>query len=213
MRAPLRFQELLAEVEHWCQEHGADCTTESTDTDDEVPAFTAKLGDGRGMHFKLVKGWPPIIEVRRDDFPDDERALRLLRVNNDNSWNPPLPKLLEPWANAQPYDAIHAPLRYQELEREVKAWCEQHGTEPELRYTDPNTGTADIVVRMPDDEHRELTFRMLKAWPLSIEVVRNDMDAPADRTRLLHVDPHADTWTPPLHTLLDPWKSGRPFEA
>ena len=212
MRAPLRFQELQEEVNQWCEAHSADCTTEYTVTDDEVPAFKARLRDGREMHFALVKGWPPIIEVRRDDFPDDERALRLLRVNNDNTWNPSLDKLLDPWVSGQPYDTIHPPLRYQELEREVKAWCEEHGAEQELRYMDPNTGAPDIEVRLPDED-RQLRVRMLKAWPLSIEVSRNDLDEEGERTRLLHVDPHADTWDPPLYKLLDPWKSGRPFEA
>lgn len=104
MRAPLRFQELQREVENWCQQHHAECIVEFQNDDEAVPAFSVRA-DGRQLHFRLVKGWPPIIEVRRDDYPDDERNLRLLRVNNDNSWNPPLSRLLEPWAQGKPFTA------------------------------------------------------------------------------------------------------------
>jgi hypothetical protein len=102
MRAPLRFQELQREVESWCRTHHGECTSEFSVDDDEIPAFRVER-DGRELHFRLVKGWPPIIEVRRNDFPDDERSLRLLKVNNDNTWNPPLGKLIDPWATGQPF--------------------------------------------------------------------------------------------------------------
>lgn len=105
MRAPLRFQELQREVEAWCREKAIVCTSEFHDDDEATPAFRVEVG-GKYLHFRLVKGWPPIIEVRRDDFPDDERALRLLRVNNDNSWNPPLPSLLEPFTLGAPFPEV-----------------------------------------------------------------------------------------------------------
>jgi hypothetical protein len=105
MRAPLRFQELQREVEAWCREHHGECTSEFTVDDDEIPAFRIVLNN-RTLHFRLVKGWPPIIEVRRDDFPDDERALRLLRVANNNAWNPPLARLIDPWVGGRPYEGF-----------------------------------------------------------------------------------------------------------
>lgn len=102
MRAPLRFQELQREVEAWCTERSIKCTSEFSVDDEENPAFRIEA-HGKTLHFRLVKGWPPIIEVRRDDYPDDDRALRLLRVNNDNSWNPDLGSLLEPWSKGSPF--------------------------------------------------------------------------------------------------------------
>lgn len=108
MRAPLRFQELQREVESWCTERNIRCTSEFSVDDEEIPAFRIEA-DGKKLHFRLVKGWPPIIEVRRDDFPDDEHALRLLRVNNDNSWNPELGSLLEPWSKGRPFEEMTPP--------------------------------------------------------------------------------------------------------
>ena len=103
MRAPLRFQELQREVEAWCQEHGdASCKVEFTNDDDEVPAFRVEAL-GRELHFRLIKGWPPIIEARRNDIQDPEKCFKLIKVNQDNSWNPPPQALLEPWHDGRPF--------------------------------------------------------------------------------------------------------------
>ncbi len=212
MRAPLRFQELEQEVGQWCAEHNADYTSEFTVDDEEVPAFMVTLKkDGRKMHFRLVKGWPVIIEVRRDDFPDDDRALRLLKVNNDNSWNPNLHCLLDPWAGGRPFETIHPPLRFQELQREINTWCEEHRLACEQEFANGNTFAPDLIVRSPQD-NRSIRFHPLKAWPVVVKVQRSDLEDPRERECLLKVDEHSQ-WTPPLYKLLDPWKAGRPFEG
>jgi hypothetical protein len=210
MRAPLRFQELLREVETWAAAHDADCRTEFSNNDDEIPAFTiVHHGSERKLHFRLVKGWPPIIEVRREDFIDDEHNLKLLRVNPDNTWSPPLQNLLAPWLSGKPFDMPPPPLRFQELQRELEVWCGEHGCSVDLAFKPEEPSVPTLTLHMPDDG-RELRFDLVKAWPPIIEVRRSD--ANGDGARLIKVDPD-NSWNPPIYKLLDPWKAGRPFEA
>jgi hypothetical protein len=204
MRAPLRFQELQREVEEWCHTHGARCETKSTIDNDEIPAFVAVLeADGRRLYFRLVKAWPPIIEVRRDDYPDDDRALRLLKVDNQNHWHPSLHELLDPWVSGHGFDEPPPPLRFQELRREVEQWCGEHKGECTADF-DHDPARPAFAVALP--EGRRLQFTMLKAWPPIVEVV--DPNSAAEK-QLLKVTP-ANEWTPPLHQVLDQWVTGKP---
>jgi hypothetical protein len=209
MRAPLRFQELQEEVEAWCQTHGAGVQIEYSPADEEVPAFRiCRAEDGRCLHFRLVKGWPPIIEVRRDDYPDDERNLRLLKVKNDNTWDPTLHKLLDPWNAGRPFDEAPPPLRFQELRREVETWCKEHQGDCETEFGEGLGGVEPAFSVVLPKDGRRLHFRMLKAWPPVVEA-RSD-EPRKNGSCLLKVSPKNE-WNPALHDVLDRWVMGHPL--